>query len=291
MSSETSQNPRLVIEGRFPRVARLEDEWFEDLNDPKALVDCAVNSFLKPDLVTFWQRLPDIKPRYPYYLELDAIAALPLTSYDDWWGKQISSSSRNKVRKAGKQGVVVRSAVFDDQFVSGMTGIFNEAAIRQGRPFLHYGKDHTTVKREFSRYLFREHLIGAYVGDELIGFMMIGNGGGQAVIGQIISKISHRNLAPNNAMMAETVRYCAQEGFSHVVYAYWLEGGLGEFKTSNGFERFALPRYYIPLTRIGKVGLELGLHRGIKEALPRELRDRLKKLRTDWHAKRAANRS
>ena len=39
-----------------------------------------------------------------------------------------------------------------------MTAIFNEAAIRQGRPFWHYGKDFETVKRQFSRYLAREHM-------------------------------------------------------------------------------------------------------------------------------------
>ena len=58
-------------------------------------------------------------------------------------------------------------------FVRGMTSIFNETPIRQGRPFLHYGKDFETVKREFSRFLFREEIFGAYVGEELVGFIML----------------------------------------------------------------------------------------------------------------------
>ena len=69
-----------------------------------------------------------------------------------------------------------------------MTSIFNETPIRQGRPFLHYGKDFETVKREFGRFLFREEIFGAYVGEELVGFIMLADAGRYAYLGQIISK-------------------------------------------------------------------------------------------------------
>ena len=71
-------------------------------------------------------------------------------------------------------GVEVRECAYDDDFVRGMTSIFNETPIRQGRRFWHYGKDFETVKRQFSRNLFREDLIGAYYQGELIGFAMLG---------------------------------------------------------------------------------------------------------------------
>ena len=280
--------PRLEVRVFFPRVFGLIDEWFEDVTDPEALIETARESGLRPDLVTFWQRLPETTPRFRYYLERDSIAALPLTTFENWWEKQVAPASRNKIRKATKQGVVVRGAEFDDAFVQGMTSIFNESPIRQGRRFLHYGKSFENVKKQFSRFLFREHLIGAYLGDELIGFMMIGDAGHYGVIGQIISKIGQRNRAPNNAMLAEAVRYCISRGFSHVAYAYWLEGGLGEFKVSNGFKRFDLPRYYVPITSLGKLGLQLGLHRGIKEAIPIGLRDRLKGYRSRFYSSRVS---
>lgn len=118
-------------------------------------------------------------------MEPDAIAALPIRSYSFWWDKQIDSTVRNKVRKAQKQGIIVKLAIFDDAFVQGMTSIFNETPIRQGRRFLHYGKDFATVKKQFSRLLFREELFGAYLGDEQVGFIMLADAGRYAFLGQI----------------------------------------------------------------------------------------------------------
>ena len=76
--------------------------------------------------------------------------------------------------------------------MAGITTIFNETPIRQGRHFLHYGKTCETVKREFSRFLFREEIFGAYLKDELVGFIMLANAGRYAVLGQIHFK----NVAP-----------------------------------------------------------------------------------------------
>jgi hypothetical protein len=216
-------------------------------------------------------------------MELDSIAALPIKSYSFWWEKQIERTARNKVRKAQKNGVVVRWTDFDDRLVHGMTSIFNETPIRQGRPYLHYGKDFETIKREFSRFLFREEIFGAYLGEELVGFIMLADAGKYALLGQIISKIAHRDLAPTNALLAKAVERCADKGFSYLVYAYWLNDSLGEFKRSNGFQRFDLPRYFVPLTPRGKLALKLGFHRGWKEAVPKQLRKPLKKLRRRWY--------
>src|SRR5688572_23030216 len=151
-------------------VIRLEDEWFEDLCDPDALVAALrKETEIGVDVLTFWQRLPDITPRFGYHQEWDEIAVLPSKSYADWWNNQIKSRVRSQIRKAEKEGVVVRETSYDDDFVRGMTVIFNEAPVRQGRRFWHYGKDFETVKRQFSRCLYREHMIGAYYRDEMIG--------------------------------------------------------------------------------------------------------------------------
>jgi hypothetical protein len=265
------------------RVISLEDDWCEDIDDPAAVIAALNNTDIRADIFTFWQRLPDLKPKYAYTMELDSIAALPIKSYSFWWEKQIERKARNKVRKAQKKGVTVRMASFDDAFVRGMTSIFNETPIRQGRRFFHYGKDFETIKRQFSRFLFREEIFGAYLGEELIGFMMLANAGNYALIGQIISKIAYRDLAPTNALLAKVVEHCAQKEFPYLVYAYWLDDSLGDFKQSNGFQKFDLPRYFVPLTNKGKLALKLGLHRGWKEAVPKELRKPLKKLRRSWY--------
>jgi len=283
----TINGKRIMIEGKALRVAKLDpwfqQEWFEDIENPEMLIDALQKSRDCPDILTFWQRLPDTEPRYPYQMERDSIAALPIKSYSFWWEKQIERKARNKVRKAQKNGVIVKAATFDDRFVQGMTMIFNETPIRQGRRYLHYGKDFETVKREFSRFLFREEIFGAYVVEELVGFIMLADAGKYASLGQIVSKIAHRDLAPNNALLAKAVERCAEKGVPYLVYTLWLEDSLGDFKRSNGFQKFDLPRYYVPLTSKGKLVLKLGLHRGWKAALPNRVKRPLNTLRKFWH--------
>jgi hypothetical protein len=282
----TINGQRVIVEGKALRIASFEQEWYEDLEDPKTLINELSKSEAKPDILTFWQRLPDTEPKYSYRMELDPIAALPIKSYSFWWDEQIDCKTRNMVRKSQKKDVTVRMVSFDDEIIRGMTSIFNETPIRQGRRFLHYGKDFETVKREFSRFLFREEIFGAYVGDELIGFTMLADAGRYAYLGQIISKIARRDLAPNNALLAKAVERCAEKGIPYLAYALWLEDGLGGFKRSNGFERFDLPRYFVPLTRKGKLALRLGFHHGWKGAVPKHLKQPLKNLRKRWYALR-----
>ena len=282
----TINGKRIMIEGKVLRIARLDawfqQEWFEDVENPEMLIDALQRTKGCPDILTFWQRLPDTEPKYSYTMEPDSIAVLPIKSYSFWWENQIDRAARNKVRKAEKKGVIVKPARFDDRFVQGMTSIFNESPIRQGRRYLHYGKDFERVKREFSRFLFREEIFGAYLGEELVGFIMLANAGKYAFLGQIISKIAHRDLAPNNALLAKAVERCAEKGIPYLVYALWLDDSLGDFKRSNGFQKVDLPRYFVPLTRKGKLALSLGLHRGWKEAIPKRTRKTLKKLRSFW---------
>jgi Acetyltransferase (GNAT) domain len=278
---------RILIEGKIPRIAKLDpyfqQEWFEDVENPEVLIDALRKSKHHPDILTFWQRLPDTEPKYSYPMELDSIAALPIKSYSSWWENQIDRKTRNKIRKAQKNNVIVKPATFDDNFVRGITSIFNETPIRQGRSYLHYGKDFETIKRQFSRFLFREEIFGAYVGEELVGFIFLADAGGYIYLGQIISKIAHRDLAPNNLLLAKAVERCAEKGMPYLVYALWLEDSLGDFKRSNGFQKFDLPRYYVPLTSKGKLALKLGVHRGWKEFLPKQLTKALKKLRRGWY--------
>jgi hypothetical protein len=286
---------RIMVEGKILRIARPhadpQQEWCEDVENPEVLIDSLRKTKHCPDILTFWQRLPDTEPKYSYAMERDSIAALPIKSYSYWWEKQIDRTARNKARKAEKKGVIVKPATFDDRFIQGMTSIFNETPVRQGRRYLHYGKDFETIKREFSRFLFREEIFGAYLGEELVGFIMLCNAGTYAFLGQIISKIACRDLAPNNALLAKAVERCAEKGLPYLVYAYWLDDGLGDFKRSNGFQKVDLPRYFVPLTKKGKLALSLGVHRlsplgvhrGWKRAVPRQIASRLKKLRAHWY--------
>jgi len=270
----------VVITRGVVREARLQEEWFEDVADPQDMITELKRGSSKADIFTFWQRLPDVTPRYPFYRESDEIAALPITTYDDWWSNQIKSRTRGLIRKSAKMGVVTKEEEYTDDFVRGMTSIFNETPIRQGRKFWHYGKDFETVKRQFSRYLFREKLIGAYFEEELIGFMMLGFAEQYVITGQIISKIAHRDKGPNNALIAKAVEMCAREKMPYLVYLNWSAGSLSEFKRRNGFEKTSLPRYYVPLTTRGELALRFGLHKGVRELVPESTLTQLKQLRS-----------
>lgn len=282
-----------LIQGRSIRVARLEDEWYEDLQDPEVIKASLRDLIPSPDVLTFWQRLPDVVPRYRYCMEHESIAALTIESYSSWWEKQVDSKTRNMVRKAEKKGVVVRTTEFDDSFVEGMTSIFNETPVRQGKHFWHYGKDFQTVKNEFSRFLFREEILGAYIGGELIGFIMLAFAGNYAALGQIISKIAHRDKAPNNLLVAKAVERCAEKGIPYLVYANWVEGSLGDFKRHNGFEKVDLPRYFVPLSAMGKIFVTCKLYRGPQAIIPSPVlkwakvgRRKIMELQQQWKQRR-----
>jgi len=265
-------------------IVRLEDEWYEDVNNPSAVIAALKErSRVNPDILTFWQRVPEIEPKYPYHTEWESLAVLPITSFDYWWNKQVKGTTRNMIRKSQKVGVEVRQVAFDDDFVRGMTDIFNETPVRQGKSFWHYGKDFETVKRQFSRFLFREETIGAYYQGELMGFAMVADAGRYAVIGQFISKLKHRDKAINNALMAKTVEVCEKRQLPYLIYTTWSESSLVDFKRHSGFQEMRVPRYFVPLTLKGKLALKLGLHRGWKEALPKQIRNPLKRLRALWY--------
>ncbi len=269
------------IRGRTPSIISLEDEWYEDVRTPETVINRLRQSSSAPaDIFTFWQRLPDSEPQYDYPFERESIAALRVTTFDNWFNKQVKGTTRNMIRKSQKAGVQTRECTFDDEFVRGMTEIFNEAPVRQGRPFYHYGKDFETVKRQFSRYLFRETLIGAYREGKLVGFVMLGNAGKYAVLGQFISLMCERDRAINNALIAETVKSCEKLGLPYLVYGSWEATSLTGFKSYSGFTEVRLPRYFVPLTCKGRLTLKLGLHRGWGRVVPDSVKEPLKGFRS-----------
>ena len=271
------------------KLLSLEDEWYDDVRDPEAVIEALRNSNgFKPDIFTFWQRLPDLERRHHYKIEWEEIAVLPVKSYEHWFNQQIKSRTRGLIRKAEKEGIEVRETAYDDDFVRGMTAIFNESPVRQGRRFWHYGKDFETVKSQFSRFIYRERMIGAYLNNELIGFIMLANAGKFALIGQIISAVKHRDKSTNNALMAKAVEVCAAEKLPYLCYLFWSGDSLAEFKRRCGFEKMLVPRYFVPLTRKGNLAMKVGVHRSWKELVPSGLKSSFKRLRSRWYESNVA---
>jgi len=284
---------QIRIEGRLIKIARLEFDKYEFLDDPEAMLDALRKSGIRADLFTFLQQLPETQPKYPYPMEWDNLAVLPVSTFDHWWNNQIRSFPRNRARQAGKRGVTLREVPFDDTLVRGIWEIYNESPVRQGKPFTHYGKDVETVREEAATFLDHSIFMGAFIGDRLIGFIKLvtDSTGKQANLMHIISMIAHKDKAPTNALIAQAVRSCADRNIAYLVYqnfAYGKKKGdsLSHFKEINGFQRTDLPRYFVPLTWVGRVAFSLGLHHKLIDYVPALVLDKLRDLRSAWYRRR-----
>ena len=286
------QGRNVVVTGKWLKTATIHDEeWLsgEMLHDPEQFVTLLRESRQGADIFSFASAQPDVDPGYDYHREWDNIAVIRTESYSNWWNG-LSQDSRRNVRLAGKRGVKVCCAEFDDRLVEGIKGIYNETPVRQGRRFWHYGKDDATVRHDNATYLDRSVFVAAYYGDELIGFIKMVHVDKTAKIMQILSKNEHFDKRPANAMIAKAVEICAQDGKSFLAYCRYVYGNkknssITEFKRRNGFEELRFPRYYVPLTWKGRMALRCGMHLGIKNVLPESLTDRLLAMRSQFYEK------
>jgi hypothetical protein len=266
---------RIIATGKWLKIAAWQDEDFlEGLpgDDAQVFISGIKKSTLDADIFTFRQKVPESKPKYDLPFEWDNFAVIPITSFEDWWSQKVSHNLRTDVKRAKKRGVVAKVAEFNDDFVRGITEIYNEIPVRQGRRFWHYRKDFETVKKETATYAERSDFIGAYLGDELIGFIKIVYVGNLGCMMFIISKASHQDKRPTNALIAKAVEVCVEKNCSYLTYGKFrygkAENSLTAFKRRNGFEEMKVPQYYIPLTLKGRIAFGLGLHHGLTSRLP-----------------------
>ena len=277
-------------QGRFPCVARIEGDSYRFLDDPAAIVDGLRANGRSIDLFTFIPRLTDNVPRYPYLVEQDNVAALRVTSFDQWWKEVLGFKARNKAKQAEKKGVELREVPFDEQLIEGIWKIYNECPIRQSRRFPHYGMTRDTVRAHAGTFLDSSVFVGAYLEGSLIGFakLTVDENGTQAGLMHILSLLSHRDKAPTNALIAEAVRSVAARGIPYLVYSSFSYGNkqrdsLSDFKERNGFQRVDVPRYYVPLTALGKFAFHTGMHRRLIELLPEPVITKLRTYRANWY--------
>jgi len=278
------------LQGRLIRIARLDAEKYESLENPEAMLEGLRNSGTRIDLFTFLQELTESSPTYAYPFEWDNLAVLRVSTFDTWWTKQVDAKTRNMVRKADKKGLQVREVQFSEALIHGIWEIYNECPVRQGKRFSHFGKDLETVHAEEFTYLDRSIFIGAYLGEKLIGFikLLCDERRTRAGLLNIVSLIQHRDKAPTNALVAHAVRSCAERGIPYLVYSNFSYGKkqrdtLSDFKRNNGFQRIDLPRYYVPLTPIGSAAYRLGLHKKLSDYFPEPVLVTLRELRNTWY--------
>ncbi len=273
-------NRTVVSVGKWIKMATVQDElWLEDegVVDPEAFIRQLNEQNLKADVFTFTQKVTRAQVRQFYRHDLDNVAAIPLTTYDAWWNG-LSQDPRKNVRRAAKRGVTVQAVDLDDHLINGIVGIYNETPMRQGKLFGHYGKSFETVKKEVSTFPGRSQFVAAYLGTELIGFIKVVHMGNISGILHIVAKVQHEDKRPANAMVAKAVELCCQRNAEFLLHGKYVYGNkvnspLTEFKRRCGFQKFDVPRYYVPLTIKGWVFVTLGLQKGLLGLLPPSLID------------------
>ena len=252
----------------FVRIARSAWEYEKDFLPTETFVERLRE--IGVDIFTFIERKwhhTFSHPQKSWIKADDNVAILKVTNYDEWW-KSIGKKTRNMVRKADKMGVSTDIVTPDFKLAEGIWKIYNETPIRQGRAFWYYGVTLETVKRLILSTR-NSAFIGSYVEDELAGFIRLIHGDNIAIISQIMSLQKQWNKAINNALLAKAIEVCANQQVKWLMYGRMgNHPSLDRFKQNNGFNRLSLTRYYIPLTKKGKIATKLGLHRDLKDALP-----------------------
>jgi hypothetical protein len=280
-------NKDIRIQGQLVKIARLEAEKYLFLEEPEPVIEGLRKSGSRIDLFTFIQKVSEPKPKYGYPMEWDNLAALPISTFDHWWTKQLGFKARNKAKQAEKRGIVLKEVPFDEALVHGIWEIYNETPVRQGMSL-------EQIRRYAGTFLEHSIFIGAFFEDKLVGFIKLtmDETRTQAGLMHIVSMVSQRDKAPTNALVAQAVRSCADRQIAHLVYSNFAYGkkqrdSLSDFKERNGFQRVDVPRYYIPFTALGSAAFRLGLHRKVSDRIPEPVMAKLREFRTSWYARKS----
>jgi len=268
---------QLTTRGKWLRIARIRGEEMraKELDNPEVYLTALRNDkdrILKADIFSFAQKLPATQPKYPYPIEWESVAAIPLVSFKQWW-EGLPQESRKNVRRSQKRGVMIRVDEFDDKLIEGIRGVNDDSPMRQGMKNAYYGLTPEETRKRYSEFVGRCDFICAYVGEEMIGFLHLVYCGHVAAILNLTPKPSHFDKRPSNALVAKAVEICEARGISHITYGLYNYGNkrdspLREFKIRNGFKEILLPRYFVPITNWGRLCMKARLHRGLIGNLP-----------------------
>jgi len=81
----------VVVTGSAIQVAEVFDAyWLEAaaLPDPAHVAKQLAQVSRRPDLFRFEQRAPESRPLFPFHFELENVAAIPISTHEEWFQKQ-----------------------------------------------------------------------------------------------------------------------------------------------------------------------------------------------------------
>jgi Acetyltransferase (GNAT) domain len=287
---------KLFARGKWLKtvLVRGEEMMEEELEYPELYIEKLKGDgkrTLRADIFTFTQKVPATRPKYPYPMEWESVAAVHLVSFKEWW-ENLPQETRKNVRRSQKRGVVVRIKDLDDDLIEAIRGVNDDSPLRQGMRNAYYGRSFDETKKLYGEFMGRCDFICAYLGDELIGFLHLVYRGGVASILNLTTKPSHFDKRPANTLLAKAAELCEGKGISYITYGLYNYGNkrdspLREFKIRCGFEEILIPRFFVPLNRWGALCVKAKLHRGLIGILPHPAITLAVRLRTLWYNSKA----
>ena len=275
----TACSHKVVVEGTLVKIARLKDEYETEISDPGTLIRELARCGCKPDVFTFWDRVPaNTEPlTYPHDKEIQAL--LPVHTYEQWWN-ELDRGVRKIVRRSSKKGVTIRTPELDDDLLIGLKRIFDETPLKRNKHFWYYDRSIEDLREALGQDRSKDsEFLVAYYGEEVIGFMKLIYRDKFADPVVFISKMEHFDKYPNNLLLAKAVERCAEKNLPFLHYSDWRLGSHGDFLRRNGFRKFAVNRYYVPLTIRGKIAVRFGMYQPLWSRVPESTRIRILKLR------------
>ena len=276
----------IKVRGRYPRIGYIDGEVFTFPGNIPAVLERVRNYPI--DLFTFLQHPARTGVLYKYPVELDNLAVLSISTFEHWWTKQARYSVRKQVKKAERAGIDLSEEPLSDELLEAITNIYNEVPTRQERKFRYYGVTLARVRELTCTFERRSIYITARLNGSIIGFIKLITQDDYATVLHILSLVAHRDKSPTNALLAHSVKVCAERNISQLSYGHFTYGkkdndGIQVFKTTNGFERLDVPRYFAPQTTRGHIALKLGLHHRLREHVPEPMAAAFRSFRARWY--------
>ena len=208
----------IIVKGKWLKTAYIHDEeWLEtEVADPALCVETLKTQKpdgLHADIFTFAQKITATSPKYQYPREWDSVAAVPVTTFNNWW-EGLPQETRKNVRRSQKRGVEVCVKKLDAGLLQDLVDLNNDSRLRQGKFFTHFGKTLEQVTRDQADFLDRSDYICAHAGRELIGIVKLVYRGDVASILTFLPKARHNDKRPANALIAKAVELCVERKYS-----------------------------------------------------------------------------
>lgn len=170
----------------------------------------------------------------------------------------------------------------NDDIIKNIERMYSQCQTKQGVHFKHYGAKFEQIKHNIQKSTVDwcpSDFVCAFHQGKMVGFLRLFYPKDTAYIGALFSMESYFASAPNNALISKAVALACERRRKYLVYTKMhssreaAEDELRDFKMTNGFHEMIVTRYYVALSRKGRLVLFLKLQHGIKEMLPQRLKN------------------